>query len=154
MGAKTLSGNDLRPMLWFLDGGELMWSWLRFRSPEKDLSFVSRGGDGGEITWGISSSIQDSQVFIEPSPALFRITEVATSNTGKSAGRTNHGTRTEDGKAFWFRVSRTPIPGRDLASNQKHPQRPLQGPMNYPTSWELWYFCFSSYFSRTVLSSG
>lgn len=49
---------------------------------------------------GISSSIQDSQVFIEPSPALFRITEIATSNTEKSAGRTNHGTRTEDGEAF------------------------------------------------------
>lgn len=28
-----------------------MSSWLRFRSPEKDLSFVSRGGDGGETTW-------------------------------------------------------------------------------------------------------
>lgn len=72
-----------------------MLFWLRFRK-----SFVSRGDDGGGTTWGISSSIQDSQVFIEPSLALFRITKVATSNTEKSAGRTNNGTRTEDGKAF------------------------------------------------------
>lgn len=61
---------------------------------------MSCGDDGGETTWGMSSSIQDNRVFIEASPALSGITKVATSNTEKSGRRTNNGARTEDGKAF------------------------------------------------------
>lgn len=83
-------------------------------SREGPCLLVSRGNDGGATAWGMSSPIQGSRVFIEPSPVLARITKVATLNTEKSGRRTNNGTRTEDGKAFRFRVSRTSIPGRDL----------------------------------------
>ena len=105
---KTLPGNGLKPRFDSLLGENLCHpSWVS-RVQKRTLSLGSRGDDEGETIWRVRSSIQGSRVFIYPSPALCRNIKIATSNKKKKNGRrTNNGTRTEDGKAFRFRVSRT-----------------------------------------------